>query len=441
MRASLAPLRVRAFGRLLSAYTVNELGDAVGLVALAVLVYDSTGDALSTTALFLAAKFVPAFLAPVLTAHVDQRPLRRVLPAIYLLEGGVFAVLVVVAGSFSLPLVLGLAALDGILALTGRALTRAAVGGLLEPHGLLREGNALFNIGFAAASVGGAALGGFLVAGVGVEWALAVDAASFAAIALILASSRAVPSVHADREPFMARIREGVGYAWRNRVVRLLLGAQALALVLFTLIVPIEVIYAKETLDAGSAGYGLLLSAWGAGIVLGSIAYLWVKRAPSALLIVGSTVVIGATYIGMSVAPTLAVACALSIFGGTGNGVQWVAVVTALQEATPASLQARVMGLLESLGAAMPGVGFLLGGLLTVLASPRTAFAVAGVGLLALVAIGLLVAGGLAAAGARRSRRADPLDQDIRDVVEDPEERRAGDRDARREALRRGFVD
>ena len=52
----------------------------------------------------------------------------------------------------------------------------------------------------------------------------------------------------------------------------------------------------------------------------------------------------------------------MSVLGGAGNGVQWVAVMTALQEATPPEYQARMSGLLESIGAAMPGVGFLLGG-------------------------------------------------------------------------------
>jgi MFS family permease len=438
MRASLAPLRVAPFGRLLCAYTVNELGDAVGVVALAILVFDSTGDALSTTALFLAAKFVPAFLAPVLTANVDQRPLRRVLPSLYLVEALVFAALALVAGSFSLPLVLALAALDGILALTGRAVTRAVIGGLLEPHDLLREGNALFNIGFAAASVGGAALGGLLVASVGVEWALIVDAASFAAIALILLTCRTLPSAAPERERFMARMRAGLRYAWRNRVVRLLLAAQAVALVLLTLIVPIEVIYAKDTLDAGSAGYGLLLSSWGAGIVLGSLAYLRVKRMSSAMLILGSTLLIALAYVGMALAPTLAVACVLSVVGGTGNGVQWVSVVTALQEATPTTLQARVIGLLESLGAAMPGVGFLIGGVLTELASPRTAFAVAGAGLLVLVAIGLAVAA--FTAPARRRARAE-AEQTEADRAEPEGARTTGEREARRDALRRGFAD
>ena len=87
----------------------------------------------------------------------------------------------------------------------------------------------------------------------------------------------------------------------------------------------------------------------------------------------------------MATADTLLVACLLSILGGAGNGVQWISVVTALQEATPADYQARIVSLLESLGAAMPGVGFLIGGALTALGSPRTAYAVAGAGVLALL--------------------------------------------------------
>ena len=56
--------------------------------------------------------------------------------------------------------------------------------------------------------------------------------------------------------------------------MRLLLLGQAVALVLFTLIIPIEVIYAKESLETTSAGYGILLASWGAGIFLGSLLYL-----------------------------------------------------------------------------------------------------------------------------------------------------------------------
>ena len=48
-----------AFGRLLFSYTTNSIGDYVGLVALALLVYGETRDPLATAALFIAMQFLP----------------------------------------------------------------------------------------------------------------------------------------------------------------------------------------------------------------------------------------------------------------------------------------------------------------------------------------------------------------------------------------------
>jgi hypothetical protein len=392
VRGRFAPLGVKPFSRLLASYTVNELGDAVGIVALAVLVYDRTQDVASTAAFFIVAKFLPAFVAPALTAKLDQVALRRSLPGLYILEAIVFAALALLAdGTFVLPLVLLLGLLDGSLAITGRGLTRGAVAILLQPAGLLKEGNALMNIGFAIASVGGAALAGLLIAELGVATALLVDSASFLTIAIILAFTRGLPAVRMEREAWRERFGAGMRFARRNALVRLLLVGQALALVLFTLVIPIEVIYAKESLGTSDAGFGILLASWGAGIVIGSLVYLLVKHRSSLGLIVVSTALIGIAYLGLATAETLLVACLISIVGGAGNGVQWIAVVTALQEITPTDYQARIVGLLESIGAAMPGLGYLIGGGLVALGSPRTAYAVAGAGVLVLVLSALIM--------------------------------------------------
>jgi predicted MFS family arabinose efflux permease len=387
IRANLAPLRVPAFGRLLFSYTTNSIGDYVGLVALAVLVYGETGDPLATSALFIAAQFLPAFLAPMLTAKVDQYPLRSVLPAIYAAEAGVFVLLALLAGSFSLALVLALALLDGALMLTARGLSRGAVNAVLQPKGLLRDGNGLLNVGFATASVGGAALGGLLVNLFGVATALLVDAASFAVVAVVLATCMGMPRTESEPEPFLARTRAGLRYARRNRVARFLICGEGLAVVFFTLIVPIEIVYAAETLDTSDLGYGILLSSWGAGIVLGSLVFLGVRRHSVSTLILTSTLAIGGAYLGMAVARELWVACAFSIVGGLGNGVQWVSVMTALQESTPHDLQARITGLLESVTSATTGIGFLIGGVITAITAPPTAFAVSGIGVVLLVLV------------------------------------------------------
>jgi MFS family permease len=377
------------FSRLLTSYTVNELGDCVGLVALAVLVFDRTDSVAPTAAFFIIAKFLPALLAPVLTARLDQYALRRTLPALYVLEAMVFGALALIAdGDFVLALVLILGLVDGAIAITARGLTRGAVAAALQPAGMLREGNALMNIGFALASVFGAALGGLLIGTLGLSTALLVDAASFLVIAILLASTSGLPEARVEREPWLQRLRGGLRFVGATSGVKLLLIGQSIALVFFTIVVPIEVIYAKETLGTTSTGFGILLSSWGAGIVVGSLVFVGVKQHSTAALVIVSTLAVGLAYVGLATAQTLLVACLISIIGGAGNGVQWIAVMTALQEVTPGDYQARITGLLESLGAAMPGVGFLLGGLITAAGSPRTAFAVAGGGVLLLVIIG-----------------------------------------------------
>jgi predicted MFS family arabinose efflux permease len=394
VRRRLEPLRVRPFGRLLGSYTVNDLGDSIGVVALSILVYDRTESVAPTAGFFLVAKFLPALLATGLTAHLDRFGLRKTLPSLYGIEAIVFSLLALLATGdrFFLPLVLLLGAIDGTLAITGRGLTRGAVGVLLLPKSLLSEGNALMNIGFAVSSVFGAALAGGLIAAFGLAAALLVDAASFAAIAIVLLVARDLPHPeHEDRTPWRERFLDGLHFARDFRPVRTLLIGQALVLVCFTIVVPIEVIYAKKTLGTTDAGFGILLSSWGAGIVIGSLIYLWLKHRSGLAMILLSSAAVGVAYLGMSQAGTLAVACAFSVLGGAGNGVQWVAVMTQLQEATPPEFQARMSGLLESLGAAVPGIGFLAGGTIVALGSPRTAFACAGAGILVLVVVAAIL--------------------------------------------------
>lgn len=387
------PLKRPLFRRLATTYAVNELGDWMGIIALSVLVFDQTESALATAALFIGTRFFPALLAPLLVTRMEQPPPRFALPVIYCGEAAAFGALALLADDFSLAVVIVLATVDGALALAGRSLTRAVVAALLEPTGELRAGNAVLNVAFTGGAAVGPAIAGLVVAGVGVQAALLLDAASFYLIAMILLTAGSLP--HAEPEPgrLRERFRAGLAYIRGEATLRRLLVAQGAAFVFFAAVLPIEVIYAKETLGAGDSGYGLLLASWGVGMVLGSFVFAAARRAPLPYLLFFSTLAVGAGYLGLAVAPTLAVACAASVLGGAGNGVQWVSAISAVQELTPAGMQARVMSVLESTGAAMPGVGFLLGGLIASSFDPRAAFLVAGIGVIAIVLIAAPVLG------------------------------------------------
>src|SRR4051794_4212500 len=203
---ALAPLRVAGFRVLAGGYSINELGNWLGDIALAVLVYDQTGSPMATALLFMATRFVPALVAPALVARVEPLRPRVSLPLLYGLDAVVFAGLALIAAhSFSLALVVALGAVDGTVALAARALTRSTSAALLEPHGLLRRGNALFNIGFTAAGALGPAIAGVVVAGAGVSAALWAGAASLSPVALLIAGARSLPA------------RGGPGGGWGGR--------------------------------------------------------------------------------------------------------------------------------------------------------------------------------------------------------------------------------
>lgn len=389
-----APLRRPLFRRLAASYAINELGDWMGIIALSVLVFDRTDSALATAALFLGTRFLPALCAPLLVAQAEKPPPRFALPMIYCGEAAAFAGLALLVDHFSLAAVIALAAVDGALALAGRSLTRAVVATSLEPSGELRAGNALLNVAFTGGAAIGPALAGLAVAGFGVQTALLLDAVSFYAIAWILFTAGAMP--HAEPEPgrMRDRVRAGLAYVRSQTVLRRLLTAQGLAFVFFAAVLPVEVIYVKETLGSSDTGYGMLLASWGTGMVLGSLLFARLRQASLAYLLFFSTLAVGAGYLGLAAAPTLAVACAASVLGGAGNGVQWVATISAVQELTAESMQARVMSVLESIGAAMPGIGFAVGGVIAATLSPRMTFVVAGAGVVAIVVVMAPLLGG-----------------------------------------------
>jgi MFS family permease len=114
-------------------------------------------------------------------------------------------------------------------------------------------------------------------------------------------------------------------------------------------------------------------------------------------MILLSTLAVAGGYIGTAAAPTLLLACAASVLGGVGNGTQWASVETAIHQLVDEQFRARVAAVLEALACIAPGVGILLGGALAALLSPRAAYAVAGIGLVALVGLASLSRVSLAA--------------------------------------------
>jgi MFS family permease len=374
-----------------------------------VAVFDHTHSALAVAALLFAAEALPAFVAPAVIARVEASRRHGELTGLYFFEGIVTIALAVLLWQFSLPAVLFLAALDGTAALAASALLRAelarAARGHLETelgtasramalvpdsefntvdaeaagHDVERRANAALNVAFSISFVAGPLLGGIVVAASGSSVALLIDAATFLIAGALLVDLH--PHVEeAAGNSVAARLRTAWIYIRRAPTLRWLLLVDGVALVFFNTGGPIEVTYAKATLHAGDRGFGLLLTAWGAGTVLGSLVFARSLRRPLGLLLSGGTLAVGLAYIGFALAPTLALACVAALIGGTGNGLELPSLISLVQRLTPKNLHGRLMGAVESLSALCVAIGLPLGGALVALSSPRAAFAVVGLG-------------------------------------------------------------
>jgi MFS family permease len=250
---------------------------------------------------------------------------------------------------------------------------------------LLREGNALANTMYCMGYLVGPALGGAVVAAGGITVALFVNTGVFGLMALVLGTAAGLPGAAAERAPGAGRIRAALAYAKADPLLRALVGLQAAALVFFTISMPVEVVYAQRSLHAGAAGYGILLSSWGAGAVAGSTIYMRWRGLPARVLISAGSVLLGVGFLVLTVAPILGVAVVGTGLAGVGNGIEAVAARTALQEAVEDRWMALMMSFNESMSQFAPGAGIVIGGALAAL-NPRLAWAVAGGGALAVAA-------------------------------------------------------
>lgn len=382
--------------RILLAYTVNELGTWFGYVALALGVYDRTHSAVATAGLFLARGLLPALLAPVLVARMEGSERRGRLALLYLVEAGLTIGLAALLWRFWLPGVLVLVALDGIAAVAATALVRAAAARVAIEEAddsdisasaraltqsaadtAQRHANAALNFSFMFALAVGPALGGLLVHVLGGPAALLIDAATFVVCSGLLLGVHSYVDVGAEAS-VRSRLVAALRHIWEVPQLRALLVTEAVAIVFFASVEPVEVVYAKATLHAGALGYGMLLAIWGAGAALGAVVFAKTTRRPLGPMLIGGTLLVGFAYVGFAAAPTLGLACAAAVIGGIGNGIQWPSLISAVQQLTPDALQGRLMSAVGSIGALCPALGFALGGAAVAISSPRIAMAVAG---------------------------------------------------------------
>jgi DHA3 family tetracycline resistance protein-like MFS transporter len=267
----LAPLRLRDFRLLWSGMCVSLLGDGVFIVAMAWQIY-----ALSNTPTALAvvgiAMTVPTIAFLLVGGVVSDRfDRRRVMLAADLARGLAIAAIAVLSltGALELWHMVALVAVFGAATAFFGPAFDAIVPDVL-PAALLPQANSLDQfVRPIALRLAGPALGGLLIDGVGVGWAFALNAATFAvSAAALLAMAPIASTVRAVGGSMTGDIRAGFAYVRRHVWLWGTFASAAIAYLLF--MGPAEVLLpfvVKNSLHGSASDLGLVFAAGGVGSV------------------------------------------------------------------------------------------------------------------------------------------------------------------------------
>jgi MFS family permease len=362
--------------RLLSgAVGLSALGDFLGFIPLALHVQESTGSGIAVAGLFIALWAPSVALGGAAGLLADRVESRRLLRDVSLGQAAIAAVLALTFGG--LAATLALTALLGVGVALAQpaefALVPAAAGpgGVAAANGRIEAARYL---GFTLGPV----LGGLLAAGGGTRFALLVNAASFLAVAL------AAQALRARREPqggehSTDRPRDGIAFLLNDGVLAPVVVAAFVSLMFMTASATAEVFFAKDVLHAGDAGYGVLMTLWTLGMVIGST--LVASRVPAAAY---ATAALGAMALqgaGLAV-PTLWLVLPLALgaylAGGIGHGTKNVIVRTLIHTRVPDELRGRAWAAYSAGRSAAELVALVGGGLLVAAIGARWTLLAAG---------------------------------------------------------------
>jgi MFS family permease len=368
-----------------AAHLQNALGTGAGYVALLVLAFDRIGSAWGATAVLLA-DLVPAMLlGPALGRAIDRSGRLRCAMLADLVGGLAFAGIVFAHGA--IPLV-ALALVAGV----GSALFRPATCALLPAivdERRLGAANGLFGAMRETGQLIGPALAAAVLLFAAPEAIVAFNAVTFAASALMLSRLRGHVRPVAAAGDETTSI--GVRGLLREPIVRSLVATSGAVMLVAGATNVAELVIAQRELGVGSTGFALLVSAFGCGMLAGSLLGARDDTAPRDSLTarardndgvtrryLSAIALLGLGLLGTGAAPALPFAMLAFALAGVGNGLFLVTVRVLMQRLIPEHLHGRAFGLQDAVDSWGFGVAILAGGALAAGVGGRATFLLAG---------------------------------------------------------------
>jgi len=373
-------MSLRDFRLLFTGASISLLGDQFALIATPWLVLKLTNDPLALGTVLALEGFPRAvfmLFGGAITDHLSPRLVMLIANITRLFLTAIMALLVF-AGIVQLWMIYLFGLSFGIVAGFAIPAENSIVPALVEEQDLQAGNSLMMGItqlaGFVGPTLAGILIGRFSGTTSGVGIAFAFDAISFLVSAITLELIHTQKQKEPDGAPLvkestLASIRTGVKYMWMDRQLRLIF--LLLAAVNFLLMGPLMVgipVLADQRLPEGATAFGLLMSAFAGGNLVGyllagslrrlnetAMRWLVILLIAAFGLVIGSLGFISSTWVDFT----------LLLLLGLGNGYFAVILITWMQTQTPKEMMGRLMALVMLAGTGLAPISQAISGVIS----------------------------------------------------------------------------
>ena len=395
-------LRDRNVRWLFAGQTVSQVGDGVSKVALLWFVYALTDSALKMSLIGVLQTIPPLVFGPFAGVLLDRIDKRSAMMIIDLARMGLLASIPILhaMGLLSLPLLYVLVFVIAMFSMAfGPALNATLP--LIVNKDQLTGVNALMQSAMTIGQLLGPALSGLLIAAIGAQNALYVNAAGFLLSALSKIPLR-LPHVRAHRSSdnvltqAVKDLKDGIRFVFvKQRLLFLLMIVASIFTLGSTAFVYLLPVIGDRLLHVGAVALGLLWSALSLGILATTVWLIWKPQKAVCtriwMIAIAAAVAAGAVP-GLLMSDSILWATGLIVAIGATSGLITPLVAASLQERTPKDLMARVFGLFNTGTMVFSMIGMTVFGWIADRSGPGVSLAVIGVvnGAAAVVSMALL---------------------------------------------------
>ena len=359
---------------------VSQIGDRIHSLALIWIVYNRSNSTAAVGGIMIATTLPAVLISPFAGTVSDRLNKKTVMIFADILRGFIviFLSLAAFKGFLNYPILIIATVIMSLAAAFFNPSALSIIPDLVSKEDLTKA-NAMNQLSGSASAVLGPLFGSLLIASIGVPTAFLFNGISFFASMFFILKIK-FKSIISIKQNMLKDMKEGFKIILKNRFIMQLMLPIIIVNFFFSAVSIIIPAVADGIFSKGSTGIGIMMSAFGGGMLVGTLILSNLKKTPQvSKFLTANFVLMGLSFLFMGIIMkfNFSLAC-LFVTGLTLNIINVILIVI-FQQMLDSSIRGKVMALITATALSLQPVSYGITGMLLDVISPSKILIVCGI--------------------------------------------------------------